>query len=67
MSKILLSSLQVIEGEISRLEARKNQCLSEAKDLQIAIKTLQKITQKKEKKESKNIVVSNEIQTEIEV
>ena len=44
MSKVLVATLQVIAGEIDRLEARRQACLREANELKTAIKNLQKIS-----------------------
>lgn len=67
MPKILLSTLQVVEAEILRLQARRNQCLLELNELQTDIKNLQKFTQRKEKKGTKKNEISNVIQTTKEV
>jgi prefoldin subunit 5 len=64
MNKTLLNSLQVIEAEIQKLEARRVTLLSEADELKNAIKTLQKITEIKPKNSrkdtKKSVVISNE-------
>lgn len=54
MSKFLLSSFQVIEAEISRMEARRASILAEAAELKNAIKTLQKVVEGSHKKSPKN-------------
>jgi prefoldin subunit 5 len=67
MSKTLLSTMQVIASEIERLQVRLELCLSEAKELQSAIKTLQKVNAKKEKKAEKKTVVIDQIHSQKEV
>lgn len=59
--------MQVVEAEILRLQARRNQCLLELNELQTDIKNLQKFTQRKEKKGTKKNEISNVIQTTKEV
>lgn len=70
MSKFLLSSFQVIEAEILRMEARRASVLAEAVELKNAIKTLQKVVESSPKKSSKNaqkteqILEKNEVKNE---
>jgi prefoldin subunit 5 len=59
--------MQVIASEIERLQVRLELCLSEAKELQSAIKTLQKVNAKKEKKAEKKTVVIDQIHSQKEV
>lgn len=67
MSKTLLSTMQVISTEIERLQTRLELCLSEAKELQSAIKTLQKVNVKKEKKAEKKTVLFDQSHSQKEV
>lgn len=67
MSKTLLSTMQVIASEIERLQVRLELCLSEAKELQSAIKTLQKVNVKKEKKAEKKTVSFDQSHSQKEV
>lgn len=67
MSKTLLNTLQVIEVEIQKLEARRTSLLCEADELKNAIKTLQKITEIKPKNSRKDTKKSVVITTENEV
>lgn len=67
MSKTLLSTIQVIASEIERLQVRLELCLSEAKELQSAIKTLQKVNVKKEKKAEKKTVSFDQSHSQKEV
>jgi hypothetical protein len=67
MSKILLSTMQVVALEIERLQARRALCLREASEIQSTIKTLQKVNAKKEKKAEKKTVVIDQIHSQKEV
>jgi prefoldin subunit 5 len=67
MSKTLLSTMQVIASEIERLQVRLELCLSEAKELQSAINTLQKVNVKKEKKAEKKTVSFDQSHSQKEV
>jgi prefoldin subunit 5 len=59
--------MQVIASEIERLQVRLELCLSEAKELQSAIKTLQKVNVKKEKKAEKKTVSFDQSHSQKEV
>lgn len=67
MSKILLSTMQVVALEIERLQKRRELCLREANEIQSTIKTLQKVNVKKEKKGEKKTVVIDQIPAQKEV